>query len=207
MEKILDKLKSSISNNKRMIIFFSILIIIGIIVGSFFSVTINSNDKTLVGSYLDTFLASIKDGNINYTSTLINALVTNTAFMFIIWLLGFSIIGLPITLFMFFSKAFSLGFSIGSLMINYKFSGICYSFFYIIPCQILYFLGFSILMIYSVTLSMKFLSAIIKKKTLDFKYIINRYLLILFITVIIIVISSLLETFVMPLLMKIVTFI
>lgn len=207
MEKILDKLKLSINNNKRMIIFFSILIIIGIIAGSFFSVTISSSDKSLVSNYLENFFLSIKNGNINYYETLLNALLTNTIFIVIIWLLGFSVIGLPITLFMFFSKAFSLGFSISSLIMSYKFKGIIYSFFYIIPCQILYFLGFSILMIYSVTLSLKLFSSIVKKKNIDFKHIVNRYLFIMIITFIIIILSSLLETFIMPLLMKLATFI
>lgn len=207
MEKILYKLRSNIISNKRMIIFFSILIIIGIVTGSLFSVTISSNDKSLVSNYLENFFLSIKNGNINYYETLLNALITNSIFIVIIWLLGFSVIGLPITLFMYFSKSFSLGFSISSLIMSYKFKGIFYSFFYIIPCQVLYFLAFSILMIYSVTLSLKLFSAIIKKKSIDFKHIVNRYLFIALITFIIIVISSLFESFLMPLLMKLITFI
>ena len=207
MEKILDKLRSNIISNKRMIIFFSILIIIGIVTGSLFSVTISSNDKSLVSNYLENFFLSIKNGNINYYETLLNALITNSIFIVIIWLLGFSVIGLPMTLFMYFSKSFSLGFSISSLIMSYKFKGIFYSFFYIIPCQVLYFLAFSILMIYSVTLSLKLFSAIIKKKSIDFKHIVNRYLFIALITFIIIVISSLFESFLMPLLMKLITFI
>ena len=59
MEKILDKLRSNIISNKRMIIFFSILIIIGIVTGSLFSVTISSNDKSLVSNYLENFFLSI----------------------------------------------------------------------------------------------------------------------------------------------------
>lgn len=207
MEKILDKLRSNIISNKRMIIFFSILIIIGIVTGSLFSVTISSNDKSLVSNYLENFFLSIKNGNINYYETLLNAFITNSIFIVIIWLLGFSVIGLPMTLFMYFSKAFSLGFSISSLIMSYKFKGIFYSFFYIIPCQVLYFLAFSILMIYSVTLSLKLFSAIMKKKSIDFKHIVNRYLFIALITFIIIVISSLFEVFLMPLLMKLITFI
>lgn len=207
MEKILDKLRSNIISNKRMIIFFSILIIIGIVTGSLFSVTISSNDKSLVSNYLENFFLSIKNGNINYYETLLNALITNSIFIVIIWLLGFSVIGLPMTLFMYFSKSFSLGFSISSLIMSYKFKGIFYSFFYIIPCQVLYFLAFSILMIYSVTLSLKLFSAIVKKKSIDFKHIVNRYLFIALITFIIIVISSLFESFLMPLLMKLITFI
>lgn len=204
MNKIMDKLKKNIITNKKMIIFFTVFIIVGIVAGSLFSVTINSEDKKLVSTYLNTFLDNIKGNNINYYNTFLNLIISNSLFIGLIWLLGFSIIGLPITLFMFFSKAFSLGFSISSLIVNYQIKGIFYGVIYILPCQILYFMAYSCLMIYSVTLSLKLLSSIIKKKSIDFKYIINRYLFILLITFIVNVIGILFETFIIPILLKLI---
>lgn len=203
MKKILDKLKNNICTNKKMLIFFTTLTIIGIIAGSFFSIIIKSDDKTLVNSYLNTFFESIDTSKINYLDTFINSGLSNIVFVLIIWLLGFSIIGMPLTLFMYFSKSFSLGFSIASLIINYKFKGILYSVIYVIP-SVLFLIAYTILMIYSLTLSLKLLSSIIKKKSIEFKYIVNKYLLVLLITSIIIVIGILIETFIMPMLIKII---
>lgn len=201
MKQILDKLSSKISTNKKMIIFFIVLGIIGIISGSFFSVIIKSEDKTIVSDYLNSFFQNLN--NINYLNTFINSEISNIVFILIIWLLGFSIIGIPFTLFMYFSKFFSFGFSVSSLIINYKFKGIIYSVIYMLP-EILFFAGFTILMIYSLSLSLKLILAIFKKKNIDFKYIINTYLFILLISFIIINIGILLETFVMPNLIKLI---
>lgn len=201
MKQILDKLSSKISTNKKMIIFFIVLGIIGIISGSFFSIIIKSEDKIIVSDYLNSFFQNLN--NINYLNTFINSEISNIVFILIIWLLGFSIIGIPFTLFMYFSKFFSFGFSVSSLIINYKFKGIIYSVIYMLP-EILFFIGYTILMIYSLSLSLKLILAIFKKKNIDFKYIINTYLFILLISFIIINIGILLETFVMPNLIKLI---
>lgn len=201
MKKIWDKLNSKISTNKKMFIFFTVLGIIGIISGSFFSIIIKSEDKTLVSDYLNSFMQGLN--NINYLNTFINSEISNTIFILIIWLLGFSIIGIPFTLFMYFSKFFSFGFSVSSLIINYKIKGIIYSVIYMLP-QILFFIGFTILMIYSLSLSLKLILAIFKKQSIDFKYIINKYLFVLILTFIIVNIGSLIETFIMPNLIKLI---
>lgn len=201
MKKIWDKLNSKISTNKKMFIFFTVLGIIGIISGSFFSIIIKSEDKTLVSDYLNSFMQGLN--NINYLKTFINSEISNTIFILIIWLLGFSIIGIPFTLFMYFSKFFSFGFSVSSLIINYKIKGIIYSVIYMLP-QILFFIGFTILMIYSLSLSLKLILAIFKKQSIDFKYIINKYLFVLILTFIVVNIGSLIETFIMPNLIKLI---
>lgn len=202
MKKYLDKLKQNIIINKKMIVFFGTLIITGIVAGSLFGIIIKGNDKTLVSEYINTFFNNINNDGINYISSFINSIISNLLFIIFIWLLGISIIGCPITIFMYFSKAFSLGFTLASLIVNYNFKGILYSFIYIIPSQIFFFLGYTLLMIYSVSLSLKLCMSLIKKKSIDFKYIINKYLIILLISFVLILIGSLFESFVMPYILK-----
>ena len=202
MKKYLDKLKKNIIVNKKMIIFFGTLIITGIISGSLFGIIIKGDDKTLVSEYINTFFNNINNNGINFVSSFTNSIISNLVFIILVWILGISIIGCPITIFMYFSKAFSLGFSLASLIINYNLKGILYALVYIIPSQIFFFLGYTLLMIYSVSLSLKLCISIIKKKNIDFKYIMNRYLIVLLITVILVLIGSLFESFVMPYILK-----
>lgn len=204
MKKILDKLNRNISTNKKMLIFFTTLTIIAVIAGSLFAIIIKADDKTLVSDYLKLFFQNIDQNNINYYETFINTSISNIVFVLIIWLLGFSVVGLPFTLFMYFSKSFSLGFSISSLIMNYKLKGLLYSIIYTIPSGILYLGGYTLLMLYSVSLSLKLFTSIIKKKSIDFKYIINKYLFILLISFILILIGILYETFIMPFLLNLV---
>lgn len=202
MKKYLDKLKQNIIVNKKMIIFFGTLIITGIISGSLFGIIIKGDDKTLVSEYINTFFNNINNNSINFVSSFTNSIISNFVFIILVWILGISIIGCPITIFMYFSKVFSLGFSLASLITNYNFKGILYALVYIIPSQIFFFLGYTLLMIYSVSLSLKLCISIIKKKNIDFKYIMNRYLIVLLITVILVLIGSLFESFVMPYILK-----
>lgn len=202
MKKYLDKLKRNIIVNKKMIVFFGTLIITGIVAGSLFGIIIKGNDKSLVSEYINTFFNNINNNGINYVTSFINSIISNSIFILIIWILGISIIGCPITIFMYFSKAFSLGFTIASLIVNYNIKGVLYAIIYIIPSQIFFILGYTLLMIYSVSLSLKLCISIIKKKSIDFKYIMNRYLIVLLITCILIVIGSIFESFVMPYLLK-----
>lgn len=201
MKQLLDKLNSKISTNKKLLIFFVVLGIIGIISGSFFSIIIKSEDKTLVTEYLNNFFNNIK--NINYINTFLNSEISNIIFILIIWILGFSGFGIPIILFMYFSKFFSFGFSVASLIINYQFKGIIYSVIYVLP-HLFIFIAYTILMIYSLSLSLKIILAIFKKKSIDFKYIINRYLFILLVAFITINIGITIETFLMPNLIKLI---
>lgn len=201
MKQLLDKLNSKISTNKKLLIFFVVLGIIGIISGSFFSIIIKSEDKTFVTEYLNNFFNNIK--NINYINTFLNSEISNIIFILIIWILGFSGFGIPIILFMYFSKFFSFGFSVASLIINYQFKGIIYSVIYVLP-HLFIFIAYTILMIYSLSLSLKIILAIFKKKSIDFKYIINRYLFILLVAFITINIGITIETFLMPNLIKLI---
>ena len=104
MKKYLDKLKKNIIVNKKMIVFFGTLIITGIVAGSLFGIIIKGNDKSLVSEYINTFFNNINNNGINYVTSFINSIISNFVFILIIWILGISIIGCPITIFMYFSK-------------------------------------------------------------------------------------------------------
>ena len=121
----------------------------------------------------------------------------------IVWLLGISIIGIPIVIIMFFIKSFTLGFSISSIIFNYKLKGCLLAFTNIFPHQILNFLIYMILTTYSIFFSLKIINSIIKKKTIDFKILMNKYFKVLIFSIIIILISILIEVFITPLLIKI----
>ena len=72
MKKYLDKLKRNIHVNKNLFVFIFVIVIIGIISGSFFSVIISSDDKSLVMEYINNFFNNLKDGKLNYSNNIIN---------------------------------------------------------------------------------------------------------------------------------------
>lgn len=202
--KILDKLKDKVKINKKISLFLFIILIIGVIFGAIYTVILSKTDKELVMEYLNNFVNKIKTNDLNYVGTLINTLISNISFIIIIWLLGISVIGIPISIIMFFSKAFILGFSITSIIYKYKLAGSLMSLLYIFPHQIINIFVYIILMIYSISLSLKMIYCIFKKKSIDFKLIMNKYTKILLFSIILISITSLIETYICPNLIKLI---
>ena len=198
MKKILDKLKNKITINKKMITFLLILMIIGIITGSLLVALLNEADKILVKDYIYNFINKIELNQLNYNSSLISSLISNIGLFIIIWLLGISVIGAPIIIFIYFSKCFTLGFTIASSMLTFGFKGTLLSLIIILFEKTIYFIGIILLMIYALTLSIKLSKCLLKKETINFKFIINKYTIVLGISLLFVVISSICETFVVP---------
>ncbi len=197
--------KINITINKKMFIFLLALFVIGIIVGSLFVTILKDSDKTLITESLNNFFTNVKTLNLKWKSTLITTLITQASYVIGIWILGISIIGLPLILIIYFSKAFILGFSIGSILLNYNVKGILLSIAYIFPHQIINFFIYTILAIYALSLSIKLFDSLLHKKKLDFRPILNKYLFILMVSVVLCITSTLLEVFVMPRLVYYVT--
>ncbi len=202
--KWMDKLKGTIKVNKKTLLFFTILLIIGIIAGSIFMAILSETDKKLVIDYFNNYISNIENNKLNYLEGIKNGLFNNLLYIIIIWILGISIIGIPIVTIMFFIKSFTLGFSIASIVFNYKLKGCLLNFINIFPHQMIYFLIYMLITTYSIFFSLKMINSIINKKNMDFKIMMNKYVKILIISVIAITIGIIIETFITPLLIKII---
>lgn len=200
--KQLDKLTNKAKGNHKKIFFLIFFFFIGLVAGSLFITILNSSDQELTKESLEKFFSTIQQNKINYVQAFTSSFFMNLFYIVVIWLLGISIIGLPIILFLYFAKAFIMGFSISSILFHYHAKGILIAFIYIFPHHIINILLFSLLVLYSMNLSIKISKTLIAKKSLDFKLIIRKYSIIFLICFIGIIITSLLETFVMPTLIK-----
>ncbi len=200
--RLLDKLKFKVKIDKKLLIFLTVLLLVGIAVGSIFVSILDSTDTNLVNEHLNNFINSIENDKLDYLQALKSNLITNISFVLVIWLLGISIIGLPIILIMFFSKTFILGFSVGAILSVFKTKGILFSLVYILPGQVISLLFYLFLTMYAMSFSFKLIYVIFKKKTLDFKIIMNKYFKILLFVLVVVVLMNLYDTYLMPKLVK-----
>ena len=196
----MDKLKIKI--NKKIFVFLFVLMLMGIIAGSIFTTILNSSDKELVINHLNEFIDNINNNKLDYLFALKNNLITNISYVILIWLLGISVIGLPIIIIMFFTKCFILGFSVGAILTTFKLKGILVSLVYVFPGQVISLLFLLLLMMYSMSFTFKMIYAILKKKSIDFKLIMNKYFKILLIVLGVVILMSLYDTYLMPRLIK-----
>ena len=198
MKKQMDKLKNKTTSNKKIIVFLVGLFLIGLIAGSIFITIISKSDQALVKEYIKEFVNKADKNKLNYLEALKNASLSNGLFIVIVWLLGFSIIGIPIVIFMYFSKAFILGFSLSSFILQYKFKGLLLALIYFFPHHVVNILAYTLILIYSLKISFILINSIIKKKTISFKAIMNRYLIVFAVSIGMVIVASLYECFVVP---------
>ena len=198
MKKYMDKLSRNIRINKNLFIFLLVIVIIGITAGALFTAIISTEDKELVTSYLNDFITNIKEGKLIYENSLINALILTIGVALIIWLLGVSVIGFIVVIVILFLKAFVLGFSVGSIIATFKVKGILLAFIYSFPHQVINILVFMLISAFALIMSFKIINSITSKKPLDLKHFMNRYLIILIFSCLVLLISSLYEIYVVP---------
>lgn len=203
MKKHMDKLKSNIKINKNLFIFLLVIVIVGLATGSIFVSILNSDDKLVVADYLNNFFISIQNGNLNYDVSLINTLIFTLGFALLIWLLGISVIGFLLIIVFLFVKAFTLGFSVGGIIINFKFKGVLLTLGYVIPHHVINMMIYILLSSYALIVSYKLINSIKGKEKIDFKQIINRYSFILLFSLIVLFVSSLYEVYLLPRVIKI----
>jgi stage II sporulation protein M len=202
MKKKLDKLKEMLKLNKKMLVFLLGLSIIAIATGAIFVTILSKTDQELVKDYIAKFLTNIDSNKLDYLAAFKNSFISNLIFIISIWLLGISVVGIPIMLFMYFTKAFIIGFSISNIILNYKLKGCLLSLAYIFPHQIINLFIYILLIIYAFAFSLRIIDAIFKKKTIDFKFIVNKYLIVLAICMLGILLTTLIEVFVTPVIIK-----
>ena len=192
----LDKLKRLFNVDRRVFVFLLGIVIIGVFFGSILPLFLSADDKTLVSDYLISFIDSIDSFNVFYF--LKNGFINNFLFLILIWVLGVSIIGVAFVVVLFFYKCFVFGFSLSSIISNYGFKGILFSFSYVFPHQVLNLFIFLIMTSYSLLFSLKFLGYIFKRNDFNIRVSFRRYLYLLFWFSIFIVFSILYEVFINP---------
>jgi len=195
--------KLIIPNTRTNIIAFSVFII-GIITGSIFIMVINTNDKSLVVEHITKFFSNVNSSDYSYLDSLKNMLSLNYFYVIVIWVLGLSILGILVNIFLTYLKGFIIGFTTSSLIITYGFKSILAVILYIIPHTLINSIVIIVLTIYSITFSRYLLIQIFQKKDMKTKNFMKKYLIILLIAVALTLVSSISEVYLFPFLLKLI---
>lgn len=173
--------------------------LVSILLGIFYMAIISKSNRDSVEESLKLFFTSIN--KLEYNKALINSITSNVFYISTIWLLGISIIGIPFIIGIIVLKSFILGFSISSILYFYKFKGILIALIYIVPLVInvlvILFLGY-----YAIIFSKNLNRLLFLKKEISFKNIMRRYSKMFLFCLIAIILSSVIEIYLVPNLLK-----
>jgi len=188
--------------NRGINIFVYSIMILGILSGSIFLMISSEGDKSTVISQIQNFFVNVSNNNINSGLALKNSLIINYIFIGGIFILGFSMIGVVLGIFMLYLKGFLVGFSLASIFLTYKYKGILAGIIYMIPSQLINILLVILITIYSIMFSRHLFKVITSKKSLSSRIMLKKYLIIFLFCMILSFISSVLEVYVFPSLLR-----
>lgn len=192
MKKIINKLK-----DKKQFILIFVICIVAFIIGVLLPSILNEENRKIIETSLNSFFDTIKNNQLKTSELLFKTLTSNIIIDLILWLLGISIIGIPIVIILLGYKSLSLGFTISSIISTYKLNGVIKALIYIVPNIINLFIFF-VISYYSISFSLMLFNYLFRKKEYNKRVIVNRYLKLLVISIIILIFSSVIETYVVP---------
>lgn len=198
----MDKLKKIIKYDKKIMTFLNVIAIVGIIAGSIFMIILSKNDKETVLNSIKDFFDKLINNKFNFVGTLKNTVISNFLFSFIIWVIGISVVGVLIVIFIIFYKSFTLGFTISSIIYTYSIKGTLLALIYVFPHMVINLLILLYLSSYSIKLSIILIKSILKKDNLNFKAFINNYSKVFLISIIFLIVTSLYESFISPIVLR-----
>ena len=198
------KLSDIILPSKRINFFVIMILVLGLISGSVFLISLSGGDKSNTVSQIVGFFSNIKSGSIDNRDAFRNSLIINYIFVGLIWGLGLSIIGVIINIFLCYIKGFVVGFSISSIILSYGYKGIIASILYVFPIQVINVIVVMVTTIYSFMFSKNLLGIIVGKKNNSYKVMLKRYVVILIFSIIVSFLSSLIEVYLFPKLLKVI---
>ena len=195
----LSKIKSIIFTKKKINYTVITILLLGVTTGAIFSTIIDINDQKIVTDKIELFTSNINTGNINNIKALQNSIIINLSYSCIIWILGLTIIGVVLNIFLFYLKGFIFGFSLSAFILTYNYKGIILSILYTLFGQLLNLIVLIVLTIYSIMFTSNFLKQILKsKQNLNIPKYFKNYSIIFVTTIVISLLSSISETFLFP---------
>ena len=204
LKKVKTKVTNKLAEQKKIYIFLIVVMSIGLLLGIIYAVILNKSDHALVTTSLDSFFTSIKNNDIDYKSALINSLIGNISFVTFIFLLGISIIGIPLIIFSLASASFIFGFSLSSIIYTYHFNGILKAITYLFPHQLITLLMSLFLGFYALYFGIKLFKYLFKGIDINLRSSMKRYLQVYITVLLIFILCSFIEVFLSPALIKLV---
>lgn len=186
--------------------FMTLIFVIGVVVGALAVRTLPDEQKTELISYLHIFFTGLTQGAENGTyfgSMLSSAMFNNAKTIILMWILGFTIVGIPFVLFILFTRGFIIGFTVGFLVNEYVMRGLLFAFASVLPHN---FIAIPAVLVMGVSAT-KFSLMLVRRKTygkINLWYEAARYSALCMSMLVLMLFSALLEVYIAPVFMKLV---
>jgi stage II sporulation protein M len=188
-------------------LFIITLFLMGIIFGAIVVNSLSFAQKEDLYFYLSKFFSEIEGGRITSAEELFRqSFLHNVKYLGLIWILGISIIGLPLIFVLLFMKGVVVGFSVGFLVNQMGWSGFLLSFVSVLPQNIIIIPAFIFIGVISASFSLTLIRKIFVRHSASMQFqiipFLSRYVIFFVIAVGIVTIAASIEAYLSPNLME-----
>ena len=192
-----------LKKNKYKYLFLITIIILGFLSGIVLANILSYNDKKEVGEIVEFYFLNLKNNeSINYIGNFLNNLGVNFFYLLLLFIFGISIIGIVLNPFILYFKSLITGFSVGIIISLYSFKGILGGILYLFPTQLLNLLIYMLVSFYGINLSIRLFKVLFLRKNINNNEFMKKYFQVLLFSSIVLLISTLYETFLADFVMK-----
>lgn len=181
--------------------FVLIIFILGVSFGAIAVKTVDYSVKENVFKYFNNFMQGYRQIDYSRSSLIAESVRFNILNIFIIWSFGLSMILMPLITVLVFFKGFVLGFTVGFLVSEYSFKGIFIALAAVFPQNLIIIPIYIISSVMSIYISIKIFNYYRGRKNLKFEELLV-YSLEMGILACILLLASLIETYLSPLLLN-----
>ncbi|WP_024834316.1 stage II sporulation protein M [Ruminiclostridium josui] len=208
--KTANVVKEHIRDNKYTYLSLFIFYIIGIVAGALSVNELDYRQKTEMTTFFNDFLKLLNSDNVNGISLLKMSMLDSIRIIIFFWLLGVTVIGLPVYYLTLGMKGFSTGFSSGIVMAVLGGKGMLVSVFCFLPKEILTIPFIIALGVNGIRLTKGIFKNWIKKPvkkedTLKFKFLPYCFVTVFF--SLFILVMTIMDAFVAPFTLRLLTFV
>lgn len=132
-EGILNHVKSNLALYFLVCTFFAV----GVAAGAFTVRALDDVQKQALIKYLQGFFQILTSKNIDSSAVLIQSIKNNIQTVFVIWILGITVIGIPVTILIIGIRGFIIGFTVGFLINGLGSKGLIFTLLAILPQNII----------------------------------------------------------------------
>ncbi|MGY3716378.1 stage II sporulation protein M [Sutcliffiella cohnii] len=185
-------------------LFIVVLFIMGVIFGAIVVNSMNFSQKHDLFIYVERFFGQVANGELASSKDIFfQSFFQKLTFVMLMWVLGISIIGLPVILILLFLKGVVVGFTVGFIVNQLSWKGFLLSFASIFPQNTIAIPVYIIVTALAVAFSMKMIRQLFAKRiTEPFFQSFLRYSILMGILLVILGVSSFVEAFLSPMMMK-----
>ncbi|SDC37849.1 stage II sporulation protein M [Paenibacillus sp. UNCCL117] len=116
-------------------VFIGVIFITGVVFGAIMVGALSLEQKQEITRYLSNFFSMVDQGELNgdVTASFRDTLALHMKWVLIIWLLGMSVIGLPLILILDFLKGVLIGFTVGYMVGTLSWKGLLFALVSVVP--------------------------------------------------------------------------